>query len=1008
MSDYNYLDKAGLTTLWSKIKSYISSLGYTTNKGTVGGSGTSGYLAKWTGTTAVGNGPQLGNSTVAYLRNDGNWAEPPGTITKIQRNGSDLTISNKTVNINVPTSASQLANDEKYVSAKQSEDNAPYIYRATGGSLKVGNREEVEAIVGGTVAWNQLCNSSSVTGTSGHKFYLKKGGAESITNTDTFTGLSNGTDMVIDLTLMLGSTLADYVYSLEQATAGAGVAWFRRYFPKDYYAYSAPTMAHVSASAHETTGFNQWNEEWEVGAINESTGQNSTDSSRIRSKDYTQVIPNATYYFEHPNPAKLFAYDADKNYIDQLTAWDNRKAVTIPTDCQFVRFAMGSAYGTTYNHDICINLSSPSRNGEYEEYVKHSYPLDNSLTLRGIPKLDASNNLYYDGDTYEWDGTVTRKYAEVIYDGTENWAIAANYNGSNYQHTFFRIQNVPNMKTYSAVADYVKNMRADWAEPLYVPDGTVDNHWTMRRASGSAAFYVLSPTSDGAVSLATFKAKLAATPLHVVYELATQTTESADPFTAVQTVEEGGTEEFVDYGVSQGTRDFAVPVGHETRYFTIPEIFQYLQNPSTLPIAHGGTGATTAAAARTALGLGSAAVAATAASVGNNTNLPTGAAIQTYVTGLGYEANQNAFTTVKVGTTDLVADSKTDTLTITAGNNITLTPIASSDSFSIAATNTTYSNATSSAAGLMSAADKQTLDGLVASGGEVNQNAFSNVVVGSSTVAADQKTDTLTLVGSGAVSISANTSTDTITITGTNTTYGAATTTTAGLMSASDKIKLNGVPTSVFKTIKVGTTNLIADNAEDTLTITAGDNITLTPTASSDSFSIAATNTTYAVATTAVAGLMSAADKIKIDKTIHQLSTLSTVSADDQIAIYDISNNITGKITLENVNEFIGKRKPITAGTQTAYGASATSVADSSQVFINIWEQGTNHEDVVNISIPFSTASSGLNHIVIQKAYNNWQSTEYVGGIPIADVDGFILDENVMDSTTIAAWEAIL
>ena len=46
MSEYKYLDKAGLTTLWSKIKSYISSLGYTTNKGTVGGSGTSGYLAK--------------------------------------------------------------------------------------------------------------------------------------------------------------------------------------------------------------------------------------------------------------------------------------------------------------------------------------------------------------------------------------------------------------------------------------------------------------------------------------------------------------------------------------------------------------------------------------------------------------------------------------------------------------------------------------------------------------------------------------------------------------------------------------------------------------------------------------------------------------------------------------------------------------------------------------------------------------------------------------------------
>lgn len=65
----------------------------------------------------------------------------------------------------------------------------------------------------------------------------------------------------------------------------------------------------------------------------------------------------------------------------------------------------------------------------------------------------------------------------------------------------------------------------------------------------------------------------------------------------------------------------------------------------------------------------------------------------------GAEVNQNAFTTVKVGTTNLVADAKSDTLTITAGSNITLTPTASSDSFTIAATDTkvTQTNTTDSA-----------------------------------------------------------------------------------------------------------------------------------------------------------------------------------------------------------------------------------------------------------------------------------------------------------------------
>lgn len=45
-----------------------------------------------------------------------------------------------------------------------------------------------------------------------------------------------------DLTAMFGSTIADYIYSLEQSQAGAGVAWFKQMFPADYYPYSEPTI----------------------------------------------------------------------------------------------------------------------------------------------------------------------------------------------------------------------------------------------------------------------------------------------------------------------------------------------------------------------------------------------------------------------------------------------------------------------------------------------------------------------------------------------------------------------------------------------------------------------------------------------------------------------------------------------------------------------------------------------------------------------------------------------
>lgn len=169
----------------------------------------------------------------------------------------------------------------------------------------------------------------------------------------------------------------------------------------------------------------------------------------------------------------------------------------------------------------------------------------------------------------------------------------------------------------------------------------------------------------------------------------------------------------------------------------------------------------------------------------------------------GAEVNQNAFSNVKVGSTTIAADGKTDTLTLEAGTNVTLTPDSSNDKVTITATDTTYSSkaaasggtavslcttgekytwnskagtavATTSANGLMASADKTKLNG-IAAGAEVNQNAFSNVKVGSTTVAADSKTDTLTLVAGANVTLTADATNDKVTIAATDTKYTAGT-----------------------------------------------------------------------------------------------------------------------------------------------------------------------------------------------------------------------------------------
>lgn len=162
----------------------------------------------------------------------------------------------------------------------------------------------------------------------------------------------------------------------------------------------------------------------------------------------------------------------------------------------------------------------------------------------------------------------------------------------------------------------------------------------------------------------------------------------------------------------------------------------------------------------------------------------------------GAEVNQNAFNivAVKVGTTttNVQADTKTDTVTFIQGSNVTLTPDATNDTITIAAKDTTYPEATASARGLMSAGDKDKLN-KIAAGAEVNQNAFSNVKVGQTTIASGAKTATLELAAGSNVTLSADTTNKKVTIAAHDTTYGKATSSANGLMSKEDKAKLDQI-----------------------------------------------------------------------------------------------------------------------------------------------------------------------------------------------------------------------
>ena len=232
-----------------------------------------------------------------------------------------------------------------------------------------------------------------------------------------------------DLTSLFGPAIADYAYSLEQQSAGSGIAWLKSYgfFTEDYYPYATSKLESVQTSAH--------------------------------------VIK-----------------DADGNVIG-----------TYPTS---------------------------------------------DVILRGITEL-VGNEIRYNGDTYEADGTVTRRFAEVDL-GDIAWA----YNS-----------------TYDVFVNngFTTADNAMWKNTLYPCVGV------YTQMSDKTCGYIF--TSRMCIRDSDFNGdanafKTAMSGVKAIYEVRTPTTESADPFSNPITIDPNGSESWTD----AGTRDFEMPVGNESSY----------------------------------------------------------------------------------------------------------------------------------------------------------------------------------------------------------------------------------------------------------------------------------------------------------------------------------------------------------------------------------------------------------------------------------------------------------
>ena len=166
---------------------------------------------------------------------------------------------------------------------------------------------------------------------------------------------------------------------------------------RGYIAYNTGEIKDSKIEKIVVEEYNIWDEEWELGTISTVDGQNSTANNIIRTKNYVKVTPNKAYTMNYSGSINnytlvwAFCYDENKQLVQQPAgASTSNKAFAfifgtsfvMPQNCHYIRWYFRAEYGTTYDNDLCLHLTS-QRTGYAPHKSSNVISLPNTLQLAG-------------------------------------------------------------------------------------------------------------------------------------------------------------------------------------------------------------------------------------------------------------------------------------------------------------------------------------------------------------------------------------------------------------------------------------------------------------------------------------------------------------------------------------------------------------------------------------------------------------------------------------------------
>lgn len=323
---------------------------------------------------------------------------------------------------------------------------------------------------------------------------------------------------------MTGEAYSDYSVSgtpplsLPNSLGKPLKAWSVDVLPKqDLNGYDAPWPA--------GGGANIWDEEWEEGRYNPSTGEPTTEPG-IRSKNFIPVVDGNSYYLycgsQVTNDFRILYYDDNKTLLS-ASAWIVPNAVITLTTASYIKFYVATAYGSVYKNDIAIN---------YPSSVTTYSPYSNICPIHGTDKLNMFVEESYDPSATPkavitlpqtvYTGTIgseggESRWGKIVLDGSETWGGSGTHGMYTQVDTLLRSTNYyTNIIKCESLKTYRSNTNSEFINQEYGITG-----WAGVGYPGQNWIYI---AAAGKTTTTELKAWLAQNPVTVVYELATPTT----------------------------------------------------------------------------------------------------------------------------------------------------------------------------------------------------------------------------------------------------------------------------------------------------------------------------------------------------------------------------------------------------------------------------------------------------------------------------------------------------